>query len=124
MIGVLTTSTTFYVAARNTTTGCESLTRAEVTVIVAGINPPQDCITANAQTVGADGICLISSVSNPGASVDNDRDTYAQLNSSVGVAAAIWQDLIFTEAGQAGDQITLELGLNAALADEIGRAHV
>src|SRR5690606_12885288 len=104
-------------AARNTVTGCESMTRAEVTVVVDGVNPPQDCITANAQTVGAEGLCLICSVANPGYAVDADPDTYSQLNASVGIAAGVWQELIFPEAGAEGDRITLELGLNSALAD-------
>src|SRR5690606_19538471 len=115
--GPLTATTTYYVAARNTVTGCESMTRAEVTVVVDGVNPPQDCITANAQTVGAEGLCLICSVANPGYAVDADPDTYSQLNASVGIAAGVWQELIFPEAGAEGDRITLELGLNSALAD-------
>src|SRR5690606_41433041 len=87
------------------------------TVVGEGVNTPQDCLTTNAQTVGAELYCLICSVANPGYAVDADPDTYSQLNASVGIAAGVWQELIFPEAGAEGDRITLELGLNSALAD-------
>src|SRR3546814_7202514 len=88
MTGVLTTTTTFYVAARNTTTGCESLTRAEVTVIVDGI-VPGDCLVANAQTVNTYPICVFCSVENASYAVRSEEHT-SELQSLMRISYAVF----------------------------------
>src|SRR3546814_10035756 len=98
MTGVLTTTTTFYVSARNTTTGCESLTRAEVTVIVDGI-VPGDCLVANAQTVNTYPICVFCSVENASYAVYGDPTTASRFVVPLSVTGGVSQDLIFQETG-------------------------
>src|SRR3546814_13836121 len=100
MTGVLTTTTTFYVAARNTTTGCESLTRAEVTVIVDGI-VPGDCLVANAQTVNTYPICVFCSVENASYEVDGDPTTTSRFSVPLSVTGGVSNNLILQENCQA-----------------------
>ncbi|MGS2764514.1 immunoglobulin domain-containing protein, partial [Sinomicrobium sp. M5D2P9] len=72
---------------------------------------------AVSQENGVDGVCLLCDVVNPEFSVDFDPDNYTELNTPLGVASGIWQDLIFPFGGLNGDIIEVELGVGGGLVD-------
>src|SRR3546814_8365929 len=109
-------TTLFRSAARNTTTGCESATRASVTVTIVG-TVPGECLVANAQTIGNRAICVFCSVENAPYAVDGDLNTASRLIVPASITGALWQDLIFSEAGQAGDTVVVHIGLDNSLLD-------
>ncbi|MFC6859207.1 Ig-like domain-containing protein [Zunongwangia atlantica] len=108
---------TYDVISRNPDTGQES-EPTQVVVIVEPIGDLNDCTAANAQNNGIDGLlCVSCGVTNAGNAVDNDPDNFSRLSVSVGVAASVYQELIFPQAGISGDNIRLDLGIPSGLAD-------
>ncbi|WP_244284436.1 Ig-like domain-containing protein [Flavobacterium oncorhynchi] len=112
---ILTATKTFYVEARNSAAGCVSA-RVPITVTVAAAQG--SCLQANSQQTSQSGLCLLCGSSNQNKSVDGDNDTAARLSVPVGLINDwVQQILQFNNAGQAGDVITVELGIPGGLAD-------
>jgi gliding motility-associated-like protein len=105
----LTTTTTYYVEAALSGTGCPSTTRTAVTVVVRpGVN--LTCDAATSQTNSANGICLLCDVTTPAGAVDTDTATFSTLNMRVGIAGAfIEQTLVFPSVTAAGDTVSIAL---------------
>ena len=76
-----------------------------------------ECLEANAQTNGVNGICLLCGISDAGNAVDGNPDTYATMHRTVNVAGAVWQELIFPNGGKVGDTISLVIGGNNSILD-------
>ena len=73
---------------------------------------PVACDAAIAQTIDVNGlVCIGCSVNNAAGAVDNDRNTFSQLNTTVGlVGAYVGQTLRFAATGHAADSVIVELG--------------
>jgi gliding motility-associated-like protein len=112
--------TTYYAQATVTATGTVSATRAAgvVDVSTSPVNPTP-CDAAIAETTDINGlVCLGCTVNNATASVDADRNTFAQLDVPVGlVNAYAQQTLRFANTGIAGDSVIVELGVPGSLAN-------
>ncbi|MFH6994065.1 gliding motility-associated C-terminal domain-containing protein [Flavobacterium sp. FlaQc-48] len=113
----LTANKTFYVEARDSSSDCTSSTRAVINVIVS--NTVSNCLQPNSQVTTTDGLlCALCTSTNPGDSVDGDINTFASLHTPVAAAGAyIQQQLTFSNPGQAGDIIEVDLELPNGLAD-------
>ncbi|WCT10241.1 gliding motility-associated C-terminal domain-containing protein [Mucilaginibacter jinjuensis] len=113
-------NTTFYAEATVPATGAVSATRAPANVVVTqtGVNPVA-CDAAIAQTTDVNGlVCIGCSVNNAAGAVDNDRNTFSQLNTTVGlVGAYVGQTLRFAATGHAADSVVVELGIPGSLAN-------
>jgi gliding motility-associated-like protein len=122
----LTATTTYYVEAALTGTGCPSVTRTAVTVIVRpGVN--LSCDAATAQSNSANGVCLLCDVTTPAGAVDTDTATFSTLNMRVGALGAfVEQTLIFPSVTAAGDTVSIALEGPASLlaADILGAIQV
>ncbi|WP_051892527.1 immunoglobulin domain-containing protein [Flavobacterium reichenbachii] len=113
----LSANTTYYVSARNLATGCLSLTRTPINVIIS--NAVGTCLQANSQVTTNDGaLCLICTATTANNSVDGNLSTAARLTVPIGIAGGyVQQMLTFASVGQTGDIIDVELGIPAGLAD-------
>jgi gliding motility-associated-like protein len=113
-------NTTFYAEATVPATGAVSATRATASIVVnqTGVNPVA-CDAAIAQTTDVNGLlCIGCSVNNASGAVDNDRNTFSQLNTTVGlVGAYVGQTLRFAATGHAADSVVVELGTPGTLLD-------
>ncbi|OKS86593.1 gliding motility-associated C-terminal domain-containing protein [Mucilaginibacter polytrichastri] len=113
-------NTTFYAEATIPATNAVSATRATASVVVtqSGVSPVA-CDAAIAQTTDVNGlVCLGCSVNNAGGAVDNDRNTFSQLNTVAGlVGAYAGQTLRFANTGHAADSVVVELGIPGSLAN-------
>jgi gliding motility-associated-like protein len=111
---------TLYAEASVPSTGAVSATRATATITVtqSGVNPVA-CDAAISQTTDVNGlICIGCSVNNAAGAVDNDRNTFSQLNTLAGlVGAYVGQTLRFASVGHAADSVVVELGYPGSLAD-------
>ncbi|MEZ0181348.1 hypothetical protein AB9T89_03825, partial [Flavobacterium oncorhynchi] len=113
---ILIATKTFYVEARNSAGGCVSALRVPITVTVAAAQG--SCLQANSQQTSQSGLCLLCGSSDQNKSVDGDNDSAARLSVPVGLINDwVQQILQFNNAGQAGDVITVELGIPGGLAD-------
>lgn len=113
-------NTTYYAEAVVPATGAVSASRATAIVTVNQSGPnPVACDAAIDQTTAINGVvCLGCTVANAAGSVDNDRNTFAQLNVPVGLLNAYAQQTLrFAGTGHAGDSVIVELGLPGSLAD-------
>ncbi|NCD72142.1 gliding motility-associated C-terminal domain-containing protein [Mucilaginibacter agri] len=112
-------NTTFYAEATVPATGAVSATRGVGNVVVnqTGVSPVA-CDAAISQTTDVNGlVCVNCTVNNPGGSVDNDRNTFSQLNVLAGlVGAYVGQTLRFAATGHAADSVIVELGVPGSLA--------
>ncbi|WP_461449492.1 Ig-like domain-containing protein [Mucilaginibacter sp.] len=111
--------TTYYAQATVTATGTVSATRAAGVVDVASsVINPTPCDAAIAETPATSGLaCIGCAVNNEAAAVDNDRNTFSQLDVPVGlVNAYAQQTLRFANTGIAGDSVIVELGVPGSLA--------
>ncbi len=111
--------TTYYAEASVPATGAVSATRATATVTInAQAVSPVPCDAATDQTTAINAlVCVGCSVNNAEGSVDNDRNTFSQLNVPVGlVNAYAAQTLRFANTGSAGDSVIVELGVPGTLA--------
>ncbi|MGK9120060.1 Ig-like domain-containing protein [Olivibacter jilunii] len=94
---------------------CES-PKVTVTVNVTEVIN-DDCLEANAQTNGTNGICLLCGVSDAGNAVDGNPETYAVLQRTVNVLGKVWQELIFPNGGKQGDTVSVWLSGNNSILD-------
>lgn len=113
-------NTVFYAEASVPLTGAVSATRATASVVVnqTGVNTVA-CDAAIAQTTDVNGLlCIGCSVNNAAGAIDNDRNTFSQLNTTVGlVGAYVGQTLRFAATGHAADSVVVELGTPGTLLD-------
>jgi len=115
---VLTANQTYYVTARNTTSSCISSARTAINVVIS--NTVSTCLQVNAQVTSKGGAtgCLLCSSANEGNSIDANSATAANLSVPLGlINDYIQQMLTFTNAGQTGDIIDVELGIPAGIAN-------
>ncbi|MGO4773750.1 hypothetical protein ACEN2I_19020, partial [Flavobacterium sp. W22_SRS_FK3] len=115
---VLTANKTYYVTARDISSGCISSARTAINVILS--NAVSSCLQANSQVTSLDPglLCVLCSFNNPGGSVDNDTSTFATLSTVAGLVGAYVQQVVtFPTTGQIGDIIDVELALPGGLAD-------
>ncbi|WP_165825389.1 Ig-like domain-containing protein [Pedobacter yonginense] len=112
----LTTTTTYFVETI-TANGCVSVSRVPVTVTVINGGGSTACNTANSQSSGITGICLLCGVSNAGNAIDADPNNFTRITLAVGVGSAGYQQLNFPSIGLATDSIRLNLGLPSGLLD-------
>jgi gliding motility-associated-like protein/uncharacterized repeat protein (TIGR01451 family) len=113
---ILTANQTYYVTARNITTGCTSSARTAINVIIS--NTISTCLQVNGQVTSKGGLtgCLLCTSANEGNSIDANSATAANLSVIAGlVNDYIQQMLTFSTAGQAGDIIDVELGIPAGI---------
>jgi gliding motility-associated-like protein len=113
----LTSNTTYYVEAVLAGSGCTSIVRTPVTVIV---NPIFNtlCDFASTQTFDVSGVCVACTVTTPDNAVDQDTTNFSQLHMPVSALGSfVNQKLIFTDAGIVGDTVTLKLSIPASLTD-------
>ncbi|WP_374950431.1 gliding motility-associated C-terminal domain-containing protein [Mucilaginibacter sp.] len=112
-------NTTYYAEATIPATGAVSATRApgEVTINTTAANPVP-CDAAISQTNAVSGtLCLLCGVSNENGSIDNDRNTFAQLATPVGLLGGYSQQTLrFSNIGRIGDSVVVELGIPGSLA--------
>ncbi|MBK0380470.1 gliding motility-associated C-terminal domain-containing protein [Mucilaginibacter segetis] len=111
---------TYYAEATIPATGAVSATRAAGAVTVNAIaNNPVPCDAAIAQTNTTSGLaCVLCSISNANGSVDNNRDSFSQLNVPIGIGGGYAQQTLrFANIAHAGDSVVVELGFPATLAD-------
>ncbi|MCV9926743.1 hypothetical protein OIU83_03740, partial [Flavobacterium sp. LS1R49] len=114
---ILTATKTYYVESRNVAGGCVSATRVAVVVNVS-TSSSGGCLGANSQQTSQNGLCLLCSSTTPNNSVDGDNNTAARLSVPVGLINGwIQQTLQFNNPGQAGDVITVQLGIPTGLLD-------
>ncbi|UUW07351.1 gliding motility-associated C-terminal domain-containing protein [Flavobacterium plurextorum] len=113
---ILIATKTFYVEARNSAGGCVSALRVPITVTVTAAQG--SCLQANSQQTSQSGLCLLCGSLDQNKSVDGDNNSAARLTVPVGLVNDwVQQILQFNNAGQAGDVITVELGIPGGLAD-------
>jgi gliding motility-associated-like protein len=112
----LSSNTTYYVEAASGTTGCISAQRTPVTIKVISTFSTS-CDFASTQTTSNSGVlCVGCTVLNPDNAVDTDTTNFSQLNLPIGLAGFQAQQLIFGDAGSAGDTVTMKIGLPVSLA--------
>ncbi|WP_264537174.1 gliding motility-associated C-terminal domain-containing protein [Flavobacterium sp. N1736] len=122
---VLTANQTYYVTARNTTTGCTSSARTAINVIIS--NTISSCLQVNAQATSKGGLtgCLLCGSSNEGNSIDANPATAANLTVIAGlVNDYIQQMLTFSTPGHAGDIIDVELGIPAGIVNVTALSYI
>lgn len=90
-------------------------------VMVAGVGEvkgQRKCNAANSQQSDIEGVlCLLCSITNPSYSVDNDTLNATNLKVVVGLAATVYQRLIFPTPGTSSDKIVLTMESATALVD-------
>ncbi|WP_160712343.1 gliding motility-associated C-terminal domain-containing protein [Chitinophaga solisilvae] len=114
----LTQATTYYVEATSPADGLISLVRTAVTVKVTNAAGPGTVGCGGGtgpSTDGAEGLCLLCNVANPGLATDGSPDTYSTINVGVGVAGKYYQQIPFAQAGAATDSIRIKIGSGGAL---------
>jgi hypothetical protein len=113
------TPITYYAEAVVTATGVKSATRAPGAITLNSVsNNPVPCDAAISQTNSVGGLlCVLCGTSNPNGSVDNNRNTFSQLNATVGVVGGYAEQVLrFANTGRAGDSVVVELGIPGSLA--------
>ncbi|TWR24504.1 gliding motility-associated C-terminal domain-containing protein [Mucilaginibacter achroorhodeus] len=111
---------TTYYAEAVTQAGVRSATRAPgaITLNSTSTNPvPCGAAIAQTNTVGGGLLCALCGISNANGAVDNDRNTFSQLNVPIGVLGGYAdQTLRFANIGRSGDSIIVEMGIPGSLA--------
>jgi gliding motility-associated-like protein len=109
----LSTSTTYYLEAKSTLTGCVSSTRISANIIVDNGTPNLvPCLAASTETHGVDGIALLAGIYNAGLAIDNNVQSASSLILPVGVlTGSVYQKLGFGSLSSAND--TLKVLLSA-----------
>ncbi|WP_184544605.1 gliding motility-associated C-terminal domain-containing protein [Mucilaginibacter sp. FT3.2] len=111
----LSSSQTYYVESTLGATGCTSPTRTPVTITV---NPifSTSCDFASTQSFSVTGLCVGCTVNNPNNAVDADTTNVSQLQLAVSLLGAnVSQQLIFGDTGNAGDTVSVKIGLPVSL---------
>jgi len=114
------TPTTYYAEAVVTATGVKSTSRAPGAITLNSVsNNPVPCDAAISQTNGVGGglLCALCGIGNPNGSIDNNRNTFSQLNVPIGVLGGYAEQILrFANTGRAGDSVVVELGVPGSLA--------
>lgn len=114
------TPITYYAEAVVTATGVKSASRAPGAITLNAVsNNPVPCDAAISQTsaVGGGLLCALCGISNPNGSVDDNRNTFSQLNVPIGVLGGYAEQVLrFANTGRAGDSVVVELGIPGSLA--------
>jgi gliding motility-associated-like protein len=108
----LSVTTTFYVEATSTITGCASSARVQQTITVNGNGTPipVDCETPVSQTNGVDGILsVLARVNNPVLAIDGDQQTGSTLSIPLGIGSSVFQRVRFTGLSNVGDTVRVLL---------------
>ncbi len=109
----LSSTTTYYLEAKSTATGCTAVSRVQVTIVVSGPGSPSPvpCEAATTEVNGVvNGIALLSGVFNPGLAIDNDTRTGSSLILGIGALnASVYQRLGFGTLSAVGDTVRLLL---------------
>lgn len=108
----LTVTTTYYVEAVSTITGCAASSRVQVTINVDGGGAPNPvpCEAAITESNGVDGIALLAGVFNPGLAIDNDTKTSSSLVLPVGLlGGSVYQRVGFNGLSTVGDTVRIQL---------------
>ncbi|ACU05937.1 putative Ig domain-containing protein [Pedobacter heparinus] len=107
----LTVTTTYYLEAVSTTTGCAASSRVQVTINVDGSGPnPVPCEAAITESNGVDGIGLLAGVFNAGLAIDNDTKTSSSLVLPVGLlGGSVYQRVGFNGLSTVGDTVRVQL---------------
>ncbi|RFZ90306.1 gliding motility-associated C-terminal domain-containing protein [Mucilaginibacter conchicola] len=109
-----------YYAEAVSQSGVKSATRAPGAITLNSVsNNPVPCDAAIAQTnsVGGGLLCVLCGISNANGAIDDNRNTFSQLNVPIGVLGGYAdQTLRFANTGRAGDSVVVELGVPGTLA--------
>jgi gliding motility-associated-like protein len=109
----LNTTTSYYVEARSSATGCVSPSRVMVTITVnpATTPNPTPCVSPIGEQNGVGGgLVVLAGVSNAGLAVDNDTQTGSTLFLPVGALGGyVYQRLTFASDGNAGDTVRVAI---------------
>ncbi|TKC04262.1 Ig-like domain-containing protein [Pedobacter frigoris] len=107
----LTTTTTYYLSASSTVTGCSSASRVQVTINVnGGGSNPVPCEAPTTQVNGVNGLAVLAGVFNPQLAIDNDTKTASSLVMPVGLlGASVYQRVGFANPSNIGDTIRVLL---------------
>ncbi|TKC60030.1 T9SS type B sorting domain-containing protein [Pedobacter hiemivivus] len=108
----LMVTTTYYLEAASTVTGCAASSRVQVTIDVDnnGLPNPVPCEGAVTQTNGVDGLGLLAGVFNPELAVDADTKTGSSLVLPVGLlGGSVYQRAAFTGLSHTGDTVRVQL---------------
>lgn len=118
----LSGSTAYYVEAVSAE-GCANPTRTIVNIPV-NVLITLNCDAPTSQSSNVNGICVGCTVTNNANAVDNDNTTASQLNMAVAITnATISQTLIFPSVSEAGDSLSILIGLPVGvLAVNLGTA--
>lgn len=117
----LTITTSYYVEASSTITGCASSSRVQQTITVSGPGTPLPvlCEAPVSQTTGTTGgVVLLARVDNPELVLDGDQHTGSTLSVPVGLlGGGIYQRVQFTGLSNVGDTVQVRLkGVDRLLA--------
>lgn len=108
----LTVTTTYYLEAVSTLTGCAASSRVQVTINVdnGGLPNPVPCEAATTQTNGVDGLGLLAGVFNPELAIDLDTKTGSSLVLPVGLlGGSVYQRVGFNGTSHVGDTVRIQL---------------
>jgi len=112
-------NTTWYVDATDPATGVTSISRVPAAVIINSTpSNPVPCDAATTQVNSTSGIlCIGCAIYNPGGSVDNNSNTFSQLDVPIGIAGGYAQQTLqFASPAITGDSVVLMLGIPGTLA--------
>ncbi|CAL1521294.1 gliding motility-associated C-terminal domain-containing protein [Chitinophaga sp. MM2321] len=119
VVGPFTNPGTYtYYASVNIAGACASA-RVAVNVVVTGpVIPSPDCNVPTSQASGTTLGCVLCSVTDPTADIDNITTNFTHLNIPVGLlGGSVYQQLIFPASGAAGDSVMVNLAAPGGLAD-------
>jgi gliding motility-associated-like protein len=106
-------TTTFYVEATSTLTGCASLVRVQQTIVVnPNGNPvPVECELPVSQSTGSStGVLLVDGrVDNPTLAIDGDQQTGSTLSILAGLNGSVFQRVAFNGLSNVGDTVQVRL---------------
>ncbi|MET1055318.1 MAG: putative Ig domain-containing protein [Pedobacter sp.] len=108
----LFTTTTYYVEATSSVTGCASSSRVQQTITVNGSGTPVPvlCELPVSQTNGVAGtLSVLARVDNPGRAIDGDQQTASTLSIPVGINASVFQKVNFAGLSNVGDTVRIRL---------------
>ncbi|MGS2764547.1 Ig-like domain-containing protein, partial [Sinomicrobium sp. M5D2P9] len=95
---------------------------SEITQVVLHVTdlptPPEECYIADSQINGTTLGCVLCSVLNPTNSIDEDTENFTRLVMPAGlVSGSVYQTLIFSHTGKAGDSVLVDMGTPVGLGD-------
>jgi gliding motility-associated-like protein len=108
----LFSTTTYYVEATSSVTGCASSSRVQLTITVNGSGTPVPvlCELPVSQTNGVGGtLSVFARVDNPGQAIDGDQQTASTLSIPVGLNSSVFQKVNFAGLSNVGDTVRIRL---------------